>query len=84
MNTEKFESYFKTPALAQQLLDRLCEQLEDITADTNSKVDEVKPKNLGGWSAFSTKRKHAKTKRQAWWLYIKAMEKLVLRQSKTT
>lgn len=79
MNTERFKNYFKTPDLAQCLLDRLCEQLENITIGGAIKIDEVKPHNLGGSTAFSTKKKRARNKFQAYWLKISAMGKITFK-----
>lgn len=73
MNTTEFESYFKTPELAQQLLDRLCEQLKGVTIDGEHKVSEVK-KNLGGWSVFINQKETRKKKCEAWWFIYKGYE----------
>lgn len=76
MNTEKFESYFKTPELAQQFLDNLSLQFDDVTFQGKIKVDEVK-NNLASSTAFVLP-KYKTMERSGYWCRISKMGKIIL------
>jgi len=78
MNTTNFEQHFKTPELAQAMLDRFTEMLSGVTIGGIVKVDEVKPKILSGSAAFSIKKPRARKKTGAYWVYLRAMERVSL------